>query len=149
MKFNISAASFSPAHFAAAVAALLVSYGSSAVIIFQAAQAFGATDAQITSWFTIIGLVCGVLTLGLSVRYKAPVMMAWCTPGAALMAGMSGISLNEAVAGFIFAGGLMLLVSAAGWFDRLLIRQLNIEHFQIPANKPLACCPLPSPLPRA
>jgi predicted benzoate:H+ symporter BenE len=46
-----------------------------------------------------------VLTLGLSVRYKAPVMMAWCTPGAALMAGMSGISLNEAVAGFIFAGG--------------------------------------------
>ena len=61
MKFNISAASFSPAHFAAAVAALLVSYGSSAVIIFQAAQAFGATDAQITSWFTIIGLVCGVL----------------------------------------------------------------------------------------
>lgn len=120
MKFNISAASFSPAHFAAAVAALLVSYGSSAVIIFQAAQAFGATDAQITSWFTIIGLVCGVLTLGLSVRYKAPVMMAWCTPGAALMAGMSGISLNEAVAGFIFAGGLMLLVSAAGWFDRLV-----------------------------
>ena len=47
-------------------------------------------------------------------------MMAWCTPGAALMAGMSGISLNEAVAGFIFAGGLMLLVSAAGWFDRLV-----------------------------
>lgn len=77
--FKISAASFFPAHFAA-VAALLVSYGSSAVIIFQAAQAFGATDAQITSWFTIIGLVCGVLTLGLSVRYKAPVM-AWCTPG--------------------------------------------------------------------
>ncbi|UOO80465.1 hypothetical protein LVJ78_05575 [Uruburuella suis] len=30
----------------------------------------------------------------------------------------------------------------------LLIRQLNIEHFQMPANKPLACCPLPSPLPR-
>ena len=30
----------------------------------------------------------------------------------------------------------------------LLIRQLNIEYFQMPANKPLACCPLPSPLPR-
>ena len=27
--------------------------------------------------------------------------------------------------------------------SKLLIRQLNIEHFQIPANKPLACCPLP------
>jgi hypothetical protein len=32
--------------------------------------------------------------------------------------------------------------------NNLLIRQLNIEHFQMPANKPLACCPLPSPLPR-
>ena len=30
----------------------------------------------------------------------------------------------------------------------LLIRQLNIEHFRTPANKFLACCPLPSPLPR-
>ena len=26
---------------------------------------------------------------------------------------------------------------------KLLIRQLNIENFQMPANKPLACCPLP------
>ena len=35
---------FSSAHFAAAVAAILVSYGSSAVIIFQAAQAFGSMN---------------------------------------------------------------------------------------------------------
>jgi hypothetical protein len=27
--------------------------------------------------------------------------------------------------------------------NNLLIRQLNVEHFQMPANKPLACCPLP------
>ena len=32
--------------------------------------------------------------------------------------------------------------------NNLLIRQLNIEHFRMPANKPLAYCPLPSPLPR-
>ena len=63
---------FTPSHFAAAVAGLLVSYGSSAVIIFQAAQTFGATQNQIASWFTIIGLVCGVLTLYLSIRHQAP-----------------------------------------------------------------------------
>ena len=62
---------FSSAHFAAAVAAILVSYGSSAVIIFQAAQAFGSTPQQISSWFTALGLGCGVLTLLLSLRFKA------------------------------------------------------------------------------
>ncbi|UOP05462.1 benzoate/H(+) symporter BenE family transporter [Conchiformibius kuhniae] len=111
---------FTASHFAAAVAALLVSYGSSAVIIFQAAQTFGATQTQIASWFTVIGLVCGVQTLYLSVRHKAPVMMAWCTPGAAMMVGLEGVSLAQAVGAFVFAGALMWAVSAAGLFDRLV-----------------------------
>lgn len=111
---------FSPSYFAAAIAAVLVSYGSSAVIIFQAAQALGASGSQIVSWFTAIALACGVLTLTLSLRYRVPVMIAWCTPGAAVMAGLSGISLPHAVTGFIFAGALMWLVSASGWFDRLV-----------------------------
>lgn len=113
---------FTPSHFAAAVAGLLVSYGSSAVIIFQAAQTFGATQNQIASWFTIIGLVCGVLTLYLSICHQAPVMMAWCTPGAAMMVGLQGISLAQAVGAFMFAGGLMWAVSASGFFDRLVRR---------------------------
>ena len=111
---------FSSSHLAAAIAALLVSYGSSAVIIYQAALAFGATPGQIASWFTVLGLGCGILTWGLSMRYQAPVMMAWCTPGAALMVGSSGVPLAQAVSAFMFAGALMLLVSASGWFDRLV-----------------------------
>ncbi len=110
---------FTASHFAAAVAALLVSYGSSAVIVYQAAQSFGATPEQMNSWFTSLGLGCGLLTLWFSIRLKMPVMFAWCTPGAALMIGMSGISLPQAVAAFMFAACLMLLVSASGWFDRL------------------------------
>ena len=50
-----------------------------------------------------------------------------------------------------FSGG-GCLKRGGGWIFEsdisLLIRQLNIEHFQMPANKPLVCCPLPSPLPR-
>lgn len=111
---------FTSSHFAAAVAGLLVSYGSSAVIVFQAAQAFGANNHQIASWFTILGLLCGVLTLFLSIRYKAPIMMAWCTPGAAMMVGLNGISLPYAVAAFMFAAALMWVVSVSGFFDRLV-----------------------------
>lgn len=111
---------FTVPHLMAAVAALLVSYGSSAVIVFQAAQAFGATDAQINSWFTALALVCGALTFGLSYRFRSPVMFAWCTPGAALMVGMNHIPLSHAIGAFAAAGGLMLLVSLLGWFDRLV-----------------------------
>ncbi|MDO4696915.1 MAG: benzoate/H(+) symporter BenE family transporter [Neisseria sp.] len=111
---------FASSHLSAAVAALLVSYGSSAVIIFQAAKAFGATDTQVVSWFTVIGLVCAVLTVVLSLRYRAPVMMAWCTPGAAMMVSLTGIPLSDAVAAFMFAGGMMFFASASGFFDRLV-----------------------------
>ena len=48
----------------------------------------------------------------LAVRYKQPIMVAWSTPGAALMAtGTTGITFPEAVGAFIFAGALMLLTA--------------------------------------
>lgn len=110
---------FSASHFAAALTAILVSYGSAAVIIYQAASSFGATPPQISSWFTSLSLACGVLTLFLSLRYKTPIMVAWCTPGAALMVDMQGIQLPEATAAFIFAAALMFFFSVTGLFNRL------------------------------
>ncbi len=110
---------FSASHFAAALTAILVSYGSAAVIIYQAASSFGATPSQISSWFTSLSLACGVLTLFLSLRYKTPIMVAWCTPGAALMVGMQGIQLPDATAAFVFAAALMFFFSITGLFNRL------------------------------
>lgn len=111
---------FAVSHFTAAIAAVLVSYGSAAVIIYQAAQAFGASDVQITSWFTSLGLVCGILSILLSYHYRSPIMISWCTPGAAMMVGLTGVSLSQGVAAFIFAGTLMFIVTATGLFERLV-----------------------------
>lgn len=107
-------------HFSAALATLFVSYGSSAVIIFQAAQSFGATATQTASWFTALGLVCGLLTVALSLRHRTPVIIAWCTPGAAMLAGSQGSSMAEAVGAFVFAALLMLALALSGGFDRLV-----------------------------
>jgi len=111
---------FSASHLSAAIAAMLVSYGSAAVIIYQAALTFGSTPEQINSWFTSLGIGCGILTFYLSLRYKAPIMMAWCTPGAALMIGMQHIPLSDAIGAFLFAGIIMLIVSFTGLFNRLV-----------------------------
>lgn len=64
--------------------AVLIGYASSAAIIWQAAVAAGASAEQIAGWMTALGIAMGVSTLGLSLWYRAPVLTAWSTPGAAL-----------------------------------------------------------------
>ena len=83
---------------------LIVSWGSAAVIIFQAATALGASNNQITSWFTILALLSGLASMALSWRYRVPIYIAWSTPGAALIALKSGVPLNEDLGAAMFAG---------------------------------------------
>ncbi|UXY13222.1 benzoate/H(+) symporter BenE family transporter [Kosakonia sp. ML.JS2a] len=101
--------------------AVLVGYASSAAIIWQAASAAGATPGQIAGWMTSLGLGMGVSTLALTLWYRVPVLTAWSTPGAALLAtSLQGVSLNEAVGVFIFANGLIVLCGVTGLFARLM-----------------------------
>jgi benzoate membrane transport protein len=100
--------------------AVLVGYTSSVAIVFQAAQALGATPAQTASWMWALGLAMGVSCIGLSLRYRMPVLTAWCTPGAALLAATHGVSLPEATGAFIVCALLIVLSGATGWFERVM-----------------------------
>src|SRR5471030_459697 len=101
--------------------AVMVGYTSSAAIVFQAAQAAGASVAQIGGWLSMLGLAMGTTSLGLSLYYRVPILTAWSTPGAALLVtSLSGTSINEAVGVFIFASGLILLCGVTGLFARLM-----------------------------
>lgn len=101
--------------------AVLIGYASSAAIIWQAADAAGANAHQIAGWLTMLGIAMGVSTLALTLWYRVPVLTAWSTPGAALLAtSLPGTSLNEAVGVFIFASLLILLCGATGLFARLM-----------------------------
>lgn len=101
--------------------AVLVGYTSSAAIIFQAAEAAGATVRQIGGWLTMLGLAMGVTSLGLSLWYRAPVLTAWSTPGAALLVtSLPGTSLAETTGIFIFASALIFLCGVTGLFARLM-----------------------------
>ncbi|WP_395676400.1 benzoate/H(+) symporter BenE family transporter [Enterobacter sp.] len=100
---------------------MLVGYASSAAIIWQAAAAAGANAQQIAGWMTALGLGMGVSTLALSWWYKAPVLTAWSTPGAALLAtSLHGVTLAETIGIFIFANALILLCGLTGLFARLM-----------------------------
>ena len=103
--------------------AVLVGFTSSVAIVFQAAQALGATPAQTSSWMWALGLGMGLCTLGPSLWWRMPVMVAWSTPGAALLASAgAGYSMAEATGAFLVCGALILLAGATGWFERVMDR---------------------------
>ena len=111
--------------FTAGFVAVLVGFTSSVAIVFQAAQAFGATPAQITSWMWALGLGMGLCSLVPSLLLRQPVMVAWSTPGAAVLAtaGVAGgFSMSEAVGAFMVCALLITLAGATGWFERVMNR---------------------------
>lgn len=102
---------------------VLVGFTSSAVIIFQAAQALGATPEQVASWMWALGIGMGATCIVLSLRYKMPVVTAWSTPGAAmLITGAAGVSLGEATGAFLVSAAMMTLCGFSGWFERAINR---------------------------
>ena len=111
--------------FTAGFVAVLVGFTSSVAIVFQAALAFNATPAQITSWMWALGLGMGLCTLIPSLWLRKPVMVAWSTPGAAVLAvaGLgSGFSMGEAVGAFMVCAALITLFGVTGWFEKLMGR---------------------------
>ena len=112
-----------PPAIAAGFAAVLIGYSSSAVIIFQAASAAGASAAQIGSWMIALGLGMAATTFGLSLYYRTPIITAWSTPGAALLAtSLPGIGMSDAIGAFLFSALLITLSGVTGWFARIMDR---------------------------
>ena len=117
--------------FTAGFVAVLVGFTSSVAIVFQAAQAFDATPGQIASWMWALGIGMGLCTIVPSLYYKKPIMVAWSTPGAAVLAtaatGISadvsgGFSMAEAVGAFMVSAALITLCGVTGWFEKVMTR---------------------------
>lgn len=105
--------------------AVLVGFTSSVAIVFSAATALGASQAQIGSWMWALGLGMGLCSLLPSLWLRQPVMVAWSTPGAAVLAtaGVAGgFGMPEATGAFIVSAALIALFGITGWFEALLDR---------------------------
>lgn len=114
-------ADFSLQSVTAGLLTVLVSVASSVVIVFEAARRLGADQAQISSWMWALGLGLGVTCIGLSLRYRVPVVTAWSTPGAAMLAAGAGqLPLSDAIGAFMLAAALSALLGFSGLFARLM-----------------------------
>jgi benzoate membrane transport protein len=103
--------------------AMMTGYTSSLVIMFQAGQAAHLSDAQISSWIWALSMGMAFCTIGLSLRYRAPVVVAWSTPGAALLvSSLPNVPYSDAIGAFVLCGALLTAVGVTGWFDTLMKR---------------------------
>ena len=116
-------ADFAPSTLTACFVTVLVGLASSAVLVLQAAAMLGADAAQTGSWLLALGLGMAITSIGLSLRWREPVVTAWSTPGAALLVGTGGgLGLPEATGAFIIAAALTALIGFSGAFEQLVRR---------------------------
>ena len=113
----------SPSAVVAGFIAMLTGYTSSLVLMFQAGQAAGLTTAQISSWIWALSIGMAACSIGLSLRYRTPITVAWSTPGAALLiTSLGGVSYGEAIGAYITCAVLVVICGLTGSFERLVRR---------------------------
>jgi benzoate membrane transport protein len=112
----------------AALTAVVVGFASTILLIMEAADAVGANAAEKASWAAALCIGQAITTVILAWRYRMPIITAWSTPGAVLIATSSsaGIDYPSAIGAFI-AAGLLMCVTA---MFRLVARAIE----KIPAS---------------
>lgn len=107
----------------AAIVAIAIGFGGTVALIVQAGQALGANPLQITSMVTALALGIGIPGAVLSWKLRMPVVLAWSTPGAALLAATTaGYSWPSAVGAFIVAALLMVVTGLVPSLGRAATR---------------------------
>ena len=104
----------------AALIAALIGFGGTVALVVQAMRVLGASPEQtgsaVTALCLAIGLAGGALSLGL----RMPVVLAWSTPGAALLAGTTAqVSWPVAIGVFLVAALLAIVLGLVPALGRL------------------------------
>lgn len=122
---STSPAGLRPADFlspiVAAMISVLVNYGGTFVLVFQAAALAGLTPAQTASWVWSVSVGVGLTGAWLSFRYKAPIITAWSTPGAAFLATVMPFTpYPEVIGAYILSALCFVILGLSGAFDKLV-----------------------------
>ncbi|MBP2436533.1 benzoate/H(+) symporter BenE family transporter [Microbacterium amylolyticum] len=104
--------------------AALVGFASSSAVVLAGLAAVGATPAQAASGLVALCLAQAVAMLWTTWRTRVPVLIAWSTPGAALLAAgaVPAGGFPAAVGAFIVSGVLIVITGLWPMLSRLVSR---------------------------
>ncbi|MEO5917438.1 MAG: benzoate/H(+) symporter BenE family transporter [Luteolibacter sp.] len=116
---------FSFSAIVAGFVAVLVGFTSSVALIFQAAQNLSATPEQTASWLWALGIGMAVTSIILSLVYRLPILIAWSTPGAAVIASAAAeghLTMSQAVGAFLACAVMITIAGFSGGFEKIMNR---------------------------
>ncbi|HEV2594624.1 MAG TPA: benzoate/H(+) symporter BenE family transporter [Sphingomicrobium sp.] len=101
----------------------MIGISGTVALVIRAEQAMGASSAEAASAVAAMCVAIGLTGIALSWRWRMPLVLAWSTPGAALLASSSGhVAFPVAVGAFAIAAALMMLVALLPPLTRLAER---------------------------
>lgn len=107
----------------AGVITALVGFTSSFTVVLAGLRSVGADRDQAASGLLTVSVIMGVLAIGISVRRRIPVSIAWSTPGAALLVatGAPHGGFGAAVTAFAICGVLIICTGLFAPLRRLVL----------------------------
>ncbi|GAA5130616.1 benzoate/H(+) symporter BenE family transporter [Luteolibacter yonseiensis] len=116
---------FSISAVVAGFVAVLVGFTSSVAVIFQATQNLHATPGQTASWLWALGIGMAVPSIILSYIHRLPILIAWSTPGAAVIAGAAAdghLTLPQATGAFLACALMIAVAGFSRGFEKIMNR---------------------------
>lgn len=105
----------------AGLISVIVNYGGTFILVFQAARVAGLSPEQTASWVWSVSIGVGLTGLYLSWRYREPIITAWSTPAAAfLVTALAAAPYAEAIGAYMISAAAFVVLGMSGCFDRVV-----------------------------
>lgn len=105
----------------AGLISVIVNYGGTFILVFQAAKVAGLGPELTASWVWSVSIGVGVTGIILSWLSREPIITAWSTPAAAfLVTALATTPYAEAVGAYLISAAAFVLLGLSGWFERVI-----------------------------
>lgn len=105
----------------AGLISVIVNYGGTFILVFQASKVAGLSPELTASWVWSVSIGVGVTGLFLSWVSCTPIITAWSTPAAAfLVVALSTTPYAEAVGAYMISAAAFVLLGLSGYFEKVI-----------------------------
>ncbi|QHF46002.1 benzoate transporter [Pseudomonas sp. S35] len=105
----------------AGLISVIVNYGGTFILVFQAAKVAGLSPELTASWVWSVSIGVGVTGMVLSWVSREPIITAWSTPAAAfLVVALATIPYAEAVGAYMISAVAFVLLGLSGYFEKVI-----------------------------
>lgn len=105
----------------AGLVSVIVNYGGTFILVFQAAHVAGLSPELTASWVWSVSIGVGLSGLVLSWRFREPIITAWSTPAAAfLVVALATTPYAEAVGAYLVSAVAFVLLGVSGYFEKVI-----------------------------